>query len=277
MAMKKIKVKKHKAWIAALLALAMVLGMAGCSNGQPTAKSLMAGVSAIDLEKYYDMEIEMDVTTPADGQSTSVSVRSGIEGCSGILHLYDTEMSLGVSGISIAFSLEAWMEEGADSIYGSMTMFGQDSGWMLIPMDTEFTLVDSFGEITNSMHAFSKGGTELVLEPHAEGEDYVVTWSENALDAEDLSDTFDSFLGIFAADDAAGAADQFQISSASAQAHFDEETHDLKSVCIEAGTDDPDNSSSIRILITYHTMNGEQTLTIPQSVMNTAVDMHGLL
>lgn len=270
--------KTRKAWIAAVLALAMVLGMAGCSNRGPTAKELMAGVPEIDLEKYNDMELEMNVTAQADGQTSTISMAARFEGDGNLSHLNNMEMSLDANGVSLAFSMEAWMGNDTDLMYSHMSMFGQDFGWMLLSSEP-FPLVESLAQPTEELRTYATNGPKLVLEPHTEGEDYVVTWSESGSDVEDFSEMFGGLLEGLAMDDVAGSIDQVPLGNAVMHAHFDEETHELKLIRIEteAGADGSDDRSSVLVVLTYHTLNGTQTLNIPQSVIDTAVDARGLM
>ena len=151
-------------------------------------------------------------------------------------------------------------------------MSGEELGWLLLSSES-FSLIESLAEPTEEMRTFVTGGPELVLEPHTKGEDYVVTWSESSSDVEDFSEMFGSLLEGFAMEGAASSIDQVPLGSATAQAHFDEETHDLKLLRIEASAE----GSSILVVITYHAVNGTQTLEIPQSVKNQAVDVRGLM
>lgn len=269
--------KMIKAWIAAVLALAMVLGMAGCAGKEPTAKELMDGVPEIDPEKYYDMTVEMDITAKVDGQHSDLSLSFGAEGNGDVVHLYDMDMTLGISSISIAFSMEAWVEQGSYSTYVRMTMLDEDSGWMLFSMDSDTLPVAPFQEIVGDMDSLGKTGAELTLEPHEKGEDFVVTWAENDVDMSSFSGAFSDLFSRFAADGQTAGTDPHDTGNITVQAHFDEETHDLKSVRIETDANSSGSDAAACVTIVFHAVNGEQELSIPQSVIDTAMDVSGRL
>lgn len=272
--------KTRKAWIAAILALVMILGITGCSGREPTAKELLAGVPTIEPEKYYDMTVEMEISAQASGQSSDISISLEAEGCGDVMHLYDMDMSLGVSGISIAFSMEAWMEKNAEAMYANMTMFGENSGWMSLSLESDSGTfpVESFQELIVNISSPGKSDAGLVLEPHEEGEDYVVTWTENGVDAGDLSGTFSSLFGSFAGSGQMAAADGLKMDSVTAQAWFDEETHDLKFIRIETDASSSGGEANVSITVAFHTVNSDpKQLSIPQNVIDTAVDVSGLL
>lgn len=268
-----------KAWSAAILALAMVLGMAGCAGREPTAEELMAGVPEIDPERYYNVAVEMEVSAQADRQSPDISLSCGAEGCGDVLHLYDMDMALGVSGIRLAFSMEAWMEKSADSMYADMIMFGEDSGWMFLSLDpgSGALPVESFREMTANMKALGKNGSGLVLEPHEKGTDYVVTWTGSDAAVGDLSGMFSGLFGGFSAGGQLAGSGGLETGGATVRASFDEKTHDLKLLRIEAGAKSVDGEAGIGITIALHTVNGDQELRIPQNVIDTAVDVSGML
>lgn len=267
--------KTMKLWAAALLIFAMTLHLAGCANREPTAKTLMAGIPAMDPQKYYDMTVEMDAATQVDGQTSELSMSFGAEGCGDIMHLYDLELSLGANGISLSFSMEGWMEFAEKTLYGRMTMLGRDSGWMRLSSDLTSGAfpVDGFREIVGSAGSLNTADAELNLAPHTQGEDYVVTWAENDIDMGTFSAAFSDVMGDLAPDGTA----QPLPGSATAEAHFDEETHDLKFIRVEAETADSQNASTVRLTLTPHTINGELKLTIPQNIIDTAQDAGGLL
>ena len=270
--------KTGKAWTAAILIFAMTLSLAGCTSREPTAEELLAGVPVIDSEKYYDMTVEMDVAAQADGQTSEISLSFGAEGCDDILHLYDMDLSLGVSGVNIAFSMEGWMESAEKKLYCHMTMFGEDSGWMLLSSASNSGVfpADAFREMTEGVGSLGKTGAERVLEPHTEGEDYVVTWTESEVDLDNFSGAFGNLMGALGAEVQASGAAQAAAGSATAQAHFDEETHELKFIRIEADAADSESSSAVCITIAFNASNGEQKLAIPQNIIDTAADVGGL-
>ena len=276
MAMMKSTVKKRNAWLSAILALAMVLGMAGCSGRQPTAKSLMAGIPGIDPQKYYDMTVEMDITAQAEHPSSDVSLSFGAEGRDGLMHLYDMDMTLGVSGISIAFSMEAWMEQDSDAVYATMTMFGEDSGWMLLSMDSDALPVAPLQEMIGSMSSLARSDAELTLNPHEAGEDLVVTWVESDVEVDGLAGAFGGLLDGFAGSQTAGTG-ALSTGDIRVQAHFDEETYDLKFIRIETDANGSDSDAAIYITISFNTFNSDLDLSIPQDVIDAAVDVSGLL
>lgn len=272
--------KTMKTWTAAVLALVMVLGTAGCSNREPTAKELLAGIPAIDPGKYYDMAIEMDAGTEINGQASGIAMTFGIENSGSVTHLYDMDLSLDASGISIAFSLEGWIKAPENTLYCRMTIFGEDSGWMILSRNSDSGVfpAQAFREMIDGISSLPQTNAEPVLEPHTEGGDYVVTWTETEGDAGGLSGSLGSLLDSFAADGRSAGSGWLDLAGAAVKAHFDEKTRDLKSIRIEAGAaGSAGGSSTVCITFTFHTVNGEQKLNVPQDVTDTAVDMSGLL
>lgn len=264
---------KRLRW-AALLAAAFVLlaCLSGCSK-EPTAKELMGGVPQTDPEKFYDLDIAMDMTMSVDGQDATMTLAGRAEGRGALMHLYDMDMSVGASGFNLTITMEMWIDMAEDVMYARMDLLGQDSGWLRMAgslADAGF----SFSGLTDAAGGVGKLDTDavdLVLEPHEKGSDYVVTWTGDGAALREMAGMLN---GLSELEDGAGEVD---VRSALMTACFDEETRALKSVRIESETDGSGSAAAVRVTVTYHEMNGDKELAIPQDVAGSALDADGLL
>lgn len=252
---------RTKRTAALLLALAMLAAMlSGCGSGfsfgkakDPTAKELMDGASG--MAQYMDMQLDMTASGVQDGTEASMDMAMGVETDGEVSHIYDGSVSIGASGFNMTVQLEGWTDAKSGESYMNMSMLGQSSGWMKSDggsIDTEaLTDMAGTGWLETDEDAYA-------LREHKKGEDWVVTWtvSGDALDKM-LEGAADTGLEL---DADAGFKGELLV-----EAHFDEESHELKSVAVGGNADGMEISMTIAVRST-----GEKSLEIPAGVIEEA-------
>lgn len=256
--------KRLERTAALMLVLAMALSMlTGCGSGSglgfgnpkdPTAKELIDGASRDSMGAYADMSMDMTVRASEDGTDTELGMSMGIEASDSVAHIYDSEMTIGASGFSMTIQLEGWTDVKTGESYMNMSMMGETSGWM--KSDGSSVDVGSFTDMAGT-DWLETDEDAYMLREHKKGEDWVVTWTVPG-------DAFDKMLegaeaGIAADPDASFKGDLL------VEAHFDEESRELKSIAVGGNADGMELSAVITVK-----SRGDKVLAIPAAVIEEA-------
>ena len=284
--------KSTKRLLALLLVLVMTMAfLAGCSNKDNadgsggrrgggssngdqnastdvTAQDLVANMTVMDLEKYYNLGIKMDITGTQDGTEIGLTLDAKMEGAGTLSHMYDTSLSMNTEGFSLAFGMEGWIDAANNQTYANVSFLGEKSGWTVSPIEDE----SSITSIQDMALSFSNVGNnssrvEAVLQPHNEGEDYIVTWTATAADLQNA---------MASAGDVAGEDDAFDfsaITSANVRAVFGATDRVLKTVTVTGSGD----GQNITVEVAFYALNQDpsQLVGIPEDVIAEAVDGSG--
>lgn len=228
----------------------------------PAAQELLDGIEAIDQEKYNDMEMTMDMHVEADGQTVNLSMVAGIEMLRDVVHMYDTTMDVSTSGLSFSVGMEGWIDYAEKTSYMNMSAMGQETGW------TKSSVEENSGaaaDITRMASMFSNGSasnTEIVLAEHEKGQDYVVEWF---MGADDIADIISGMVEDYNTNGDAVSFDSLKVT-----ARFDEETKIVKSISMVATGEKNNSNADLEVTITFKTINGESSLSVPADVISSA-------
>ncbi len=251
-----MKVKKI---LAGAMAVVLALGMTSCGSKAPTAESLMKGIQELDAGKYYQMEVALSAKQENADGSFDIDAKAKVEGAGDIFHLYDTDLSVGMSGFSMDMDIEMWAELDGGDAYLKGNILGQDINWMKSSMGDSSFGPEDIEKIANSIKDADTEKHEFILQKHEKGEDYIV---EMVIDGDDISDAFGDAMETMKMDGDSG----FNAEDCKAEVRFDEETKDLKTIFIKGEGDE----MSFSLEITFLAKNGNKKLEIPKDVIKTA-------
>lgn len=248
---------------ALLLTMAVLMAaLTGCGSGglsfgkpkDPTAKELVEGASDPAAGGYADMSLDMTVKAAQDGVDTTLDMTMGVEASGDVAHVYDGEMTIGAEGFSMSIKLEGWTDVKSGESYVRASMMGDDSGWM--KTDNGGMGLDSFTDMTGT-DWLKDDDSAYELREHKKGEDWVVTWTVPG-------DAFDRMLED-AEDGLMGGSDTSFKGDLLVEAHFDEESHELKTLAVGGNADGMELACTVTIKST-----GDKTLEIPAKVIEEA-------
>lgn len=261
---------KKKCWRSAVcvgLALIMTLSLAACGKkeadgpgaaNENTVQALFDGVQELDLSKYTNMT--MVVSASSQDSGATVNMQAGFELKGDIMHIYDMSMNIAAGEGAMAISIEGWLDRAANLTYMNASMFGEESGWMKSSENVPDLDVDSITQLSDNMKDMVADSMRLL--ERKDGEDYVVEWQldPNDVNSAGIMSIMGSTLEDYQMMDTVGVI--------TAQATFDANTRDLKSVTAWSGDD---SEVIVNMAVVFAAKNMDKDLAIPQEVIDSAV------
>lgn len=247
-----------KKLLACIMAVAMTLGLAACGAKEPTAQELMDSVRDMEMSGYTDVTMKMKVSGKTDGVDADIDLDASVETSGDIMHIYDMEMGIGTEGFNMAVKMEGWIDQKSEKGYMNMSLMGMESGWMAEDMNSsDEDPAAGMSDLMNSVQDLGEG-EEPTLKEHKKGEDYVVTWT---VKSKDMKET----IGALAEDYT-----DVTFGDAVAEATFDAETKQIKSISVKSDAETDGDSADIEVMFIFNTLNGDKELEIPEEVIEEA-------